>query len=326
MLKRLLLWLPAAALFGVAGAAVYLLSVFPRSQPALAEAIDATPARLARGTYLAEHVLLCSECHSDRDWSTWSAPSMTPVGAGRAECLGAGQPMAGIAADFPGQICFANITADATSGVGSWSDGEILRAIREGVDHEGNALFPIMPYFIFRHLSEEDARSVVVWVRSLPAVARQHAPKQVGFPVNLFIRLVPEPLAAPVSGPDEGAGNSVARGEYLATIGRCAFCHSPRDGQNPRPLPGRLFAGGNEFRGPFGILRSTNLTRDPSGLGSTTRNEFIERFRRHATPERVAPEHNTIMAWSAYAGMTDTDLGALYDYLRTVPPVASDPA
>ena len=101
-MKRALLWLAATALLGVAGAALYLVSVFPRSQPASAEAVEVTPARLARGTYLAQHVLLCSECHSDRDWTVYSAPSVLPTGAGRTDCLGEGQAMAGLAADFPG--------------------------------------------------------------------------------------------------------------------------------------------------------------------------------------------------------------------------------
>ena len=320
-MKRALLWLAATALLGVAGAALYLVSVFPRSQPASAEAVEVTPARLARGTYLAQHVLLCSECHSDRDWTVYSAPSVLPTGAGRTDCLGEGQAMAGLAADFPGRICFPNLTADRETGVGAWTDGELLRAVREGVDRDGHALFPIMPYFIFRSLSEEDARSLVVWIRSLPAVSRAHPAKAVDFPVNLFTRLVPQPLTAKIPEPDPA--NSVDYGKYLATIGRCAFCHSPREGQSPEPVPGRLFAGGNEFRGPFGIRLSSNLTPHPSGLGSTTREEFIALFRRHAAPQPVLPEENTIMAWSAYAAMTDADLGAIYDYLRTLPPVAT---
>jgi hypothetical protein len=319
VLKRYLLWLVAAGAVGAGGAALYLLSVFPRVRAPLTEAVEATPARLARGTYLAEHVLLCSECHADRDWTVFSAPSVPPVGAGRAECLGADAPMAGVAAEFPGSICFPNITADKETGVGAWTDGELLRAVREGVDRNGHALFPIMPYFIFRHLSEEDARSLVVWIRSLPPVVREHPAKRVDFPVGLFIRLVPQPLAGPVAEPE--ADDPVAYGRYLATIGRCAFCHSPRRGQSPEPVPGLLFAGGNEFRGPFGIRRSSNLTPHPSGLGAMTREEFVALFRRHAAPAPVAPEQNTIMAWGAYAGMTDGDLGALYDYLRTVPPV-----
>ena len=321
MLKRVLLWLAAAAALGIGGAAAFLFSVFPQQQSASVVRIEATPERLARGTYLAEHVVVCTECHSDRDWTVFSAPSVPPGGAGRTACLGSNKPMPGVAAEFPGTICFPNITADPETGVGAWSDGELLRAVREGVDRDGHALFPIMPYFIFRSLSDEDARSLVVWVRSLHPVRRQQAPKQVNFPVNLFIRLVPKPLMTPV--PESDRSNPVRYGEYLATIGRCAFCHSPREGQNLQPIRGRLFAGGNEFRGPFGIRRSANLTPDPTGLGNRSLEEFITLFRRHAVTQAVTPADNTIMAWSAYAGMTEADLRAIYAYLRTVPAVAS---
>ncbi len=79
--KRYLWWIPAAGLIGVAGAATSLLSVFPRAAPATAVVVPATSQRLARGRYLAEHVLLCSECHADRDWTAYSAPSVSPQGA-----------------------------------------------------------------------------------------------------------------------------------------------------------------------------------------------------------------------------------------------------
>ncbi len=81
MIRRFLLALTGAVVLGVGGAAVYLLSVFPRTRPPLAGAIEATPARLARGTYLAEHVLTCTECHADRDWTRFSAPALPPIGS-----------------------------------------------------------------------------------------------------------------------------------------------------------------------------------------------------------------------------------------------------
>lgn len=146
-------------------------------------------------------MLACTECHADRDWTRFSAPALAPVGAGRTSCLGRDEPAAGLAAEFPGRICFPNITADRETGVGDWTDGELLRAVREGVDRDGHTLFPIMPYFIFRQLSDADARSLVVWIRSLPPVVREHPAKAVDFPVNLFIRLVPRPLANPVTAP-----------------------------------------------------------------------------------------------------------------------------
>jgi hypothetical protein len=319
--RRGLLWVLGAAVVGVGGAGSYLLAVFPQVVPANTAVIEATPERLARGTYLAQHVLACTECHADRDWTRYGAPALPPAGAGRSACLAADAPMAGMDATFPGRLCFPNVTPDRATGVGDWTDGELLRAIRDGVDRDDHALFPIMPYVVFRALADEDARSIVVWLRSLEPVSRPQAAKSIDFPVNLFIRLVPRPTVAPILLPD--VNDRVARGRYLATIGRCGFCHSPREGQSPTPIAGREYSGGNEFRGPFGLRRSTNLTPHPGGLGNVSREDFIALFRRNGARGAVLPRDNTIMAWPAYAGMTDEDLGLIHDFLRTLPPVAT---
>jgi mono/diheme cytochrome c family protein len=303
----------------VAGGAAWLSLALPRSRPAVDTAVEITPARIARGRYLAEHVILCTECHSDRDWGRYGAPARAPLGAGRSTCLAAGSDMAGLDASFPGRLCFPNITPDRDTGTGAWTDGELLRALREGVDRHGEALFPTMPYFIFSAMADEDARSIVAWLRSLPAVSHAQPAKQLDFPVNLFIRLGPKPLRAPVPAVDPH--DPVRYGEYLATIGRCIFCHTPRQGRAMQPVAGKLLAGGVEFRGPFGVLRSSNLTPDASGLGAMTREEFIALFRRNGAAREVAPADNTLMAWASYAGMTDEDLGAIHAYLQTVPPV-----
>ena len=86
------------------------------------------------------------------------------------------------------------------------------------------------------------------------------------------------------------------------------------------------FAGGREFLLPNGkIVRSANITPDiETGIGNMTREAFIGRFK-SMLPEQVrkieAKERNTIMPWSSYAGMKEEDLGAIYDYLRTVKPI-----
>ena len=85
---------------------------------------------------------------------------------------GTGQGVGGIVWNeqigFPGTLVASNITPDPDTGLGKWTDGEIIRAIREGVDRDGNALFPIMPYSHFRNMSEEDAQAIVAYLRSLP--------------------------------------------------------------------------------------------------------------------------------------------------------------
>ena len=113
-----------------------------------------------------------------------------------------------------------------------WTDDELARAIREGVTREGRAMFPIMPYENFHYMSDEDLASVVVYMRSLPAV--KHAlPESVVFaPVKYLIRDVPQPITAPVPPPD--SSTAAARGAYLARLAACNECHTPAKRGMPR--------------------------------------------------------------------------------------------
>jgi mono/diheme cytochrome c family protein len=116
----------------------------------------------------------------------------------------------------------------------------------------------MMPYRGYSHLSDEDARSIVAYFRTLPPVHRSVPAKRIRFPLNLLLKSVPRPLDGPV--PPVAASDSVAYGKYLTTIGGCVGCHTTEDARH-RPIPGMEFAGGNEYRGPWGKNRSANLTR-----------------------------------------------------------------
>ena len=287
----------------------------PAQRPASAEKIEPTPARLARGRYLVHHVADCVGCHSDHlDAFSY------PVKPGR-------EGVGGFAWNrdmgFPGYLPAANITPDPDTGLGRWTDGEILRAMREGVDRNGNALFPIMPYVHLRAMSDEDAKSIVVYLRTLEPRRNAVAPKQLDLPLNFVEKFVPEPLTAPVTAPD--AKDTVAYGAYLTKIGGCYECHTPHDQKGP--IASKAFIGGWEMKGPWGRNFTANLTPHPTTyIGRATKEEFIGRFRAFrgmdvTTAPRMAKGRNTIMPWVAFSGMTDSDLGAIYDYLRSLPPV-----
>lgn len=308
-----------AALTGIA----WFSFALPRQRPAPQVEVPRDAALVERGRYLVVNVLQCVDCHSERDWTRYGGPPLPPLGAGR-ECLTRGTQTTGINVgeeSFPGTLCIRNITPDVDTGIGGWTDGEIMRAVREGVDREGRGLFPIMPYFIYRDLSDGDMMAVVAYLRTLPPVRAPRRPaRQVDFPLNLLIQLWPRPLEGPVTAPDPA--DVVARGAYLARVARCEFCHTPRNPNSLEGIEGRAFAGGMPFfLGPDGVRYSMNLTPHDSGLGPWSRDDFIARFRDHSAPYEVDPSENTVMNWGAFSGMSEADLGALYDFFRTLPPV-----
>ena len=310
-----ILTVAALAAIGVS----YLALRKPAQRPASVEKVEATPERIARGRYLVHHVSLCFDCHAER------TPAYgLPVKAGS-------EGVRGFIWDsrigFPGTLAASNITPDPETGLGKWTDGEIIRAIREGVNREGKALFPIMPYSHFRHMSDEDAKSIVAYLRTLKPIRYQRPEKQLQVPVNFVEKFAPAPLEGPVTAPDRA--DTLAYGKYLTHIAGCVDCHTTKDDKE-RPIPGREFAGGWEMHTPDFRVVTANITPHPSTfVGRATKEEFIGRFRSFAgfdaTNAPAAPKgRNTLMPWLTYSGMTDADLGAIYDYLKTVKPIENE--
>lgn len=278
----------------------------PRLRPITSRTYQRTPARLERGKYLVESVAACLVCHSPHDWTKHDLP--TPSGmAGAGEVF----PLA----KLPGEVTAPNITPDPETGLGRWTDDEIGRAIREGVDRDGNTLFPIMPYDHYRHLSDEDTASVVVYLRSLPAVRNPLPPTRIIFPVKYLIRGVPEPVTAPIPEPD--VSTPVNRGKYLVEVAGCSDCHTPQ--KRGQPLPGLNFAGGFVLEGPWGRVAGANITPDAStGLSYENEATFASALRAGYVNGRAL---SPIMPWSAYRTLTDPDMLAMFAYLKTMPPV-----
>jgi mono/diheme cytochrome c family protein len=279
----------------------------PRARHLTATKFKSTPERLARGEYLVLHVTDCMDCHAEHDWTAHDAPILPNT-------LGEGQDM-NFLKGFPGKVYAPNITPDAETGTGAWSDDQLARAIREGVGHNGRALFPFMPYSDFRHMSDEDLASVVVYLRSLPPVHKEQPTTQLIFPVNYLIRNVPEPLDTAVPEPDVLTPEK--RGKYLVTIAGCADCHTPQDAHGQR-LPGLDFGGGFILDGRWGRVASANITSDPSGIPYYDQATFTQAIR---TGFVGARKLNQIMPWHTYRGMTDEDIGAMFAFIKTLKPV-----
>jgi mono/diheme cytochrome c family protein len=302
----------------VGGLLIFLSMKKPASRPPSAEKIEATPHRLARGEYLVNHVVGCLDCHSGR-LESYGLP-IKPGTEGQG----------GFVFDknlgFPGVVAAQNLTPDPETGIGNWTDGEVLRAMREGVDREGNALFPMMPYEHYRYMSDEDAKAVVVYLRTLKPIRNEVPPKRLDFPVNFIVKFIPKPLGGPVAQPDKS--RTLEYGQYLARIGGCYECHTPHDDKGGIDHS-RPFAGGWTMKGPWGRVVTANITPAPhTFMGQASKEQFIGRFRAFAgfnaqNAPPAPPGRNTVMPWLAYAHMTDEDLGAIYEYLKTVKP---DPA
>jgi mono/diheme cytochrome c family protein len=279
----------------------------PRAGRLTARKFESTPARLARGEYLVLSVTDCMACHAGHDWTAHDAPVLP-------NSIGAGQDM-NILKGFPGKVYAPNITPDPETGAGNWSDDQLARAIREGVGHDGRALFPFMPYPDLRALSDEDLASIIVYLRSLPPLRKQWPTTGLIFPVKYLIRSGPEPLDAPVPEPD--LSTPVKRGKYLVTIAGCTDCHTPQDARG-QPLPGMDFGGGFILEGPWGRVASANITPDPSGIPYYDLAIFTQVSRTGYVGARAL---NQIMPWHTYRGMTDADIAGTFAYIKTLKPV-----
>ncbi len=274
---------------------------FGCGKPPLRFPLERTPARLARGKYLANTVAICFHCHSQRDWE--NSPGGLPA-AGR---LGAGRVL------YPGfRLTFPNITPDRETGAGTWSDEDFYRALTQGIGHDGRTLYIEMPYRQFSQLSDEDLASMIVYVRSLPPL-RNALPKS-EIPKALLARI--KPLAPRPRNFAPDLSTQQKRGAYLAAAAACTYCHTAR--HDEEDLPGMYFAGGMPFQGAWGNVASANLTPDPSGIPYYDERMFLEVMR---TGRNDARKINPVMPWPYFRGMAEDDLRAIFAHLRTLAPV-----
>jgi mono/diheme cytochrome c family protein len=304
-----LLVLVVLAVLGGLTAVGWQVVLGPNMRPLTSRTFERTPARLARGEYIVQGPAHCFHCHSEHDMTDPEAP------------IKPGMTGAGWHLPIPelGDVAAPNITPDPETGIGNWSDDAIARAVQEGVDVNGRALFPVMPYMMFRNLDNEDLASIVVYLRSIPPVKHEMQVTKLISPLNILVKTMPQPMA---SHTDEPARTSaVERGRYMVkTIAGCGDCHTPTDDKG-QPLPGLDFAGGGVFHDPTQNGRevfSMNITQDPSGIAHYDENLFIQTLR---TGRMGGRQLTPIMPFQNFKNMTDDDLRDMFAYLKTLPPV-----
>lgn len=301
----------AVIILGVVVLLLYVSMALP-NVPAEDITIEYTKARIDRGSYLANSVTVCMDCHSKREWNKLTAPLAPGT-------LGMGGDRFDQTIGVPGVFYARNITP---VGISRYSDGELYRVITSGVTKEGRAIFPLMPYPYYGRMDKEDIYSIIAYLRTLTPINNEVPESKADFPMNFILNTIPQP-ANPQPRPERS--DILAYGAYLTNATACMECHT--DVNKGQIIPELAYSGGREFFFPDGsVLRSANITPHETGIGSWTEDMFIARFKLYADSSYVPPvippgEFNTIMPWTMYGRMTREDLSAIYAYLRTVKPM-----
>ncbi len=254
-----------------------------------------------RGAYLTSSIMACGNCHTPRGPD--GAPQMDKQFSG------------GMRFDTPGfDVTASNITPDAETGIGAWSEADIRKLLTTGTRPNGVQVAPIMPYNFYQGLTSSDLDAITAYLKSIPAVKNQ-----VPGPVYKT-HLLPTPYPdaqKPVT--DAAMSDPLVRGRYLATIGHCMECHTPL-AQGRLQFDTGMGKGGRQFDGPWGISTSANITSSKvSGIGNVSDADI-----KRAITEGIARDGHRMkppMGYSAYARLSEQDVNALVAWLRTVPPI-----
>src|SRR5258706_10583878 len=126
-------------------------------QPTTSDNKDSLDKAVKRGEYLTLHVAMCLDCHSQRDFSKYSGPIV-------AGTEGQGGEEFNQKLGVPGVVYARNITPDKETGIGNWSDDDILKAMTQGISKNGDTLFAIMPYYNLNHMAKEDLLNIITYL------------------------------------------------------------------------------------------------------------------------------------------------------------------
>jgi mono/diheme cytochrome c family protein len=270
-------------------------------------------AMIERGEYLAHSVSHCSICH-------------VPEEVTLKRQLGEHPPMSGgFKWDMGplGRLYSRNITPDAETGIGKWSDEELARAIKWGVGRDGKLL--MFMAMSVPAMSDEDVQAIISYLRSTAPVKNAVPPHEYTLMSKwLATQVTPDfrkQLLEGLTWVAPGEEPSVERGRYLANgPAYCVGCHTPFDLMSMK-VGGARFSGNADaepdHKDAAYVYRIPNLTPDSETghIAKWDEEQFVGRFR----AGRVLASSK--MPWEAYREMTDADLRSVYRYLKSLPPV-----
>lgn len=236
-------------------------------------------------------------------------------------------PSGGLGLDTPfGTFRAPNITPDKPNGIGSWSEADFKRALREGVGKQGEYLFPVFPYPSFSKLSDSDIADLYAYIMTLPAVPTPNKPHEVKLlfswrPLLFFWRTL-------FFNPEEKKTPSVqdatwSRGDYLVhAVAHCEECHTPRN------LLGGLktsLAFSGNVGGPDG-QNAPNITSDvKTGIGDWSVADIQKLLKTGITPDSDVVGSGMKAVVRGTSKLSDADLHAIAVYLKSVPAIRVNP-
>ena len=274
--------------------AVILATFAVIAQLGVVRAAEPTADLVARGKYVFGTAGGCA-CHT------------TPDGRG----LNAGGTKFDLS--FFGVVYVPNITPDPETGIGKWTDDQVIGAIRRGERPDGSKLFPIHPYKYLGNIADDEIEALVAYLRSVKPVKSSVPARSLKIPVPTRT-IVPATKIAPREG--------LARGAYLAGgPGHCAECHTPRrfDASTDDT---KFLAGGP---GPERSLGANITPHDETGIGRWTEAQIARFLRTGVKPsgqDAYSLMRTVIIGTSAgFKDLTEADALAIARYLKTVPPI-----
>lgn len=325
MIKKILLGIVSILLLAVIGFYIYVQSSWDKTYdwpgPSLKTSKDSVV--IARGKYLVEGPAHCSSCHIS------NFADMIAGDQGQTVALKGGIrfPMGPLGAMYT-----RNLTPDASTGLGRYTDEQVFRMMRHGIRPDGTASMPVlMPFW---KMADDDLIAVVSYLRSVAPVENSVPANDWTF-IGKAVRAL-TPTFQPIEDPDAPAvappmAATIERGEYLAHyVTNCVGCHTQRDMMTYQAT-GPEFAGGMEFEpwpefneyvkaDPTLWIKTPNITPDPNSALANykTPEEFIARFRKGRIIN-ISP-----MDWGPFSRMSDEDITAIWMYLNSLEPVAKD--
>ncbi len=292
-----------------------------RVGPAADISVEITPERVALGKKLAEGIMACGSCHTTGSFE----------GDPQQEMHLAGDLI--INPDY-GRLAAPNITPDKETGIGNWTDGEIIRAITKGLGRDNRLLFPIMPWASFGAvLTDEEAMSLVAYLRTGPEPVN-HMPDKTDLTMStamlastgLFYNIYAKEAFFNDYVPS--SATAVDRGLRLAYLGACADCHAHAPklyAEFNEPL-----AGGTRYEVPERPpVMCANLTPDmKTGIGSFTDEEVYNAIkygmRLRPLPDTEMVRWPMMNRMTYHTSLTDEEISDMTAFFRSQPAVEND--